>query len=150
MPIIFFGTRGISWTVDSGEFHCPRCSEKVPYKLKSTRPWFTVYFIPLFPVGGSERHVECRECGGAFREDVLEYRAPKDSSQDYAAELYEELEAGKSIETIRRKLERLGMSPTRSEEMIDEMTRGKVWSCPECGFHYLNRVKPCPKCTISK
>jgi hypothetical protein len=150
MPFIFFGTRGITSTRQTGQFYCPRCNrDRVPYAVKATRPWFTLYFIPLFPVGGAETYVECQRCGGTFREEVLDYRPPSESER-FLGELYDDLEDGKSVEAVRRKLERLGMDPDKIDGLVGELTGGKVWACPGCGNHYLKSVKPCPKCSASE
>jgi predicted RNA-binding Zn-ribbon protein involved in translation (DUF1610 family) len=149
MPFIIWGSRGITSTKDRGEFYCPRCNrDRIEYALKSTRPWFTLYFIPLFPVGGSERYVECQRCGGTFREEVLDYEPPTESEQ-FLGGLFEELEGGASVESVRRKLEKLGMAPDKVEGLVEELTRRKVWMCPVCGNHYLEGVKKCRKCTDS-
>src|SRR5205085_7504003 len=113
MPFIIWGSRGITSTLDKGEFYCPRCNrDRLPYALKSTRPWFTLYFIPLFPIGGAEKYVECQRCGGTFREEVLDYEPPTEAER-FLGELYDDLEDGKSVESVRRKLERLGMDPDK-------------------------------------
>lgn len=150
MPFIIWGSRGITSTKQTGDFNCPRCNrDRVPYALKSTRPWFTLYFIPVFPIGGSETYVECQRCGGTFREEVLDYQPPSESEQ-YLGRLYEDLEDGKSVESVRRKLERLGMAPDRVDELVAELTKGKTWVCPVCGNHYLEGVKKCRQCSGSE
>jgi predicted RNA-binding Zn-ribbon protein involved in translation (DUF1610 family) len=150
MPFIFFGSRGITSTKDRGTFYCPRCNrDRIEYALKSTRPWFTLYFIPIFPIGGAERYVECQRCGGTFREEVLDYEPPSESER-YLGELYEDLENGTSIESVRRKLEKLGMAPGKVDRLVDELTGGKLWMCPVCGDHFLEGVKRCRKCSASR
>lgn len=150
MPFIIWGSRGITSTLETGEFYCPRCNrDKLPYSLKSTRPWFTMYFIPLFPIGGTEKYVECQRCGGTFREEVLDYEPPSESER-FLADLYDDLEDGKSVESVRRKLERLGMAPDKIDDLVGQLTGGKTWACPGCGNHYVKVIKSCPKCSDSQ
>ena len=48
--LIIFGTRGVTYSVATGEFHCPSCAIKRGYDHKRVRRFFTLYFIPLIPL----------------------------------------------------------------------------------------------------
>ena len=52
--MIIFGTKGRSIKMDSGEFHCPNCNTQRTYNKKYVQDWFTLYFIPTFPVGSKK------------------------------------------------------------------------------------------------
>ena len=71
--MIIFGTRGIGRQIGSGSFNCPRCVPSQPYSHKSVRRYFTLYFIPLIPLGAAGDYVECGACAGTFGRDVLNY-----------------------------------------------------------------------------
>jgi hypothetical protein len=59
-------------TVSTGTFFCPRCNGDREYQLRGARRWFTLFFIPIFPVSGSVNpHVHCTTCQGNFAENVL-------------------------------------------------------------------------------
>ena len=68
----FFLSRQFTGTEDTGEFNCPSCRQKEEYDLRSARSWLTLYyFIPLFPVSGIQKYVECRGCRNIFSEEIL-------------------------------------------------------------------------------
>ncbi len=70
--IILFGVRGRMHTIATGGFFCPRCNGDRQYEQKAVRRWFTLFFIPLFPISGSSNgFVHCTTCQGNFAESVL-------------------------------------------------------------------------------
>lgn len=72
MPIILWGSRGFTSTVGEGKFFCPQCGGDQRYEHKQVSRYFTLYFIPLFPIGGGGEYVECLKCQEAFDPQVLE------------------------------------------------------------------------------
>ncbi|MEM7474886.1 MAG: TerB family tellurite resistance protein [Planctomycetota bacterium] len=69
--MLLIGTMNWSSTRMSGMFQCPTCGGSQNFRLKSTRPFLTLYFIPVVPIGGLEEYVECRNCREAFEPVVL-------------------------------------------------------------------------------
>ena len=70
---ILFGTKDRAVEIDSGQFNCPNCNVKREYGKKYVQDWFTLFFIPVFPVGSKKhKHVECQGCKGTYYERVLE------------------------------------------------------------------------------
>jgi hypothetical protein len=70
--MIIFGTRGRISTMDGGQFYCPRCGGDRDYTRKGVRRWFTLFFIPIVPMGAARNlRIVCSTCGGAFNEQVL-------------------------------------------------------------------------------
>ncbi|WP_367890590.1 zinc-ribbon domain-containing protein [Sinomicrobium kalidii] len=69
--MIIFGTRGISSTQTSGKFHCPQCNAQQSYKRKKVTKFFTLYFIPLIPLGKRGEYVECTTCKTTFYTGIL-------------------------------------------------------------------------------
>lgn len=43
------------------------------YQLVQVRRVFTLYFIPLIPMGVAGKYVECMDCGESFAEEILDY-----------------------------------------------------------------------------
>ena len=80
LGLIIFGTRGVRSTVEEGQFYCPQCDGQQPYKLKKVTQFFTLYFIPLIPLGQKGRYVECQSCRNTYIERILEMRATIDVS----------------------------------------------------------------------
>ena len=74
IAFIIFGTRGIRSTVKEGRFYCPQCDGEVPYKHKKVTQFFTLYFIPLIPLGNKGEYVECQSCKNTYIERILEMR----------------------------------------------------------------------------
>jgi len=74
--MIIFGTKGRSIKMDSGEFHCPNCNTPRTYHKNYVQDWFTLYFIPTFPVSSKKNeHIECEECSSIYHLDVINHKA---------------------------------------------------------------------------
>ena len=72
---ILFGTKGRAIETDNGQFHCPNCNIKEEYGKKYVQDWFTLFFIPIFPISGKKNdHIECRKCESIYHTDVIEYK----------------------------------------------------------------------------
>lgn len=69
--MIIIGSTDLTSKLGRGTFFCPQCECRTGYQLKSSRPFLTLYFIPVFPLGNAERNVECIRCGFRFPERVL-------------------------------------------------------------------------------
>jgi len=69
--LLIFGLRVYFRTTGQGTFHCQRCGGDRPYRLKSGRRWFHVFFIPVIPLGQAGEYVQCTECGTRYSSDVL-------------------------------------------------------------------------------
>lgn len=75
--MIIWGSRGLTSTIDSRQFHCPQCGTGRSSSLKQVRNFFTLYFIPVIPLNVAGRYVECGSCGGTFAEEALDYDPEK-------------------------------------------------------------------------
>ncbi len=54
---------------------CPRCRREADIAAKSYRQWFTLFFIPIFPISGSTKFSECSNCHARFQVPAQELRA---------------------------------------------------------------------------
>ena len=45
---------------------CPRCGAAGTLVGKRVRPWFTLFFVPVFPMGGGRAFTQCRRCNASF------------------------------------------------------------------------------------
>lgn len=86
--MIIFGTRGVRSTKATGNFNCPQCEANRGYKHKKVTQFFTLYFIPLIPLGNKGEYVECNHCKGTFITRVLE-NVQSDGREEFLA-LYEQ------------------------------------------------------------
>ncbi len=80
--MIIFGMRGVNSTMENGEFNCPQCEDFTLYKHKKVTRFFTLYFIPLIPLGRLGEFVECQQCKGTFVPEVLDYQEEAGLSSD--------------------------------------------------------------------
>ncbi|MBY0525147.1 MAG: zinc-ribbon domain-containing protein [Gemmataceae bacterium] len=145
MPIIIWGSRGITSDLDHGDFHCPSCDCREEFTLKHTRPFFTFFFIPIFPIGGGDRYVECRGCRGTYKEEVLRYEPPTEG-QRILGQLYEELRTGTSLQVMQGKMiNQLSMDPDKAWGILEQMCEGKPREC-SCGQRYHPDVRKCSRC----
>lgn len=85
--MIIFGTRGVKSTKDRGNFNCPQCEQSTPYRHRKVTKFFTLYFIPVIPLGSAGEYVECEGCKGTFVPRVLE-NAPATDKEEFMA-IYE-------------------------------------------------------------
>jgi hypothetical protein len=76
LGLIIFGRRTMTKTNHSGSFRCPGCGPDQTYVHKEVKRWFTLYFIPIIPLGTVGAYIQCTRCHGQFTEDVLHYLPP--------------------------------------------------------------------------
>lgn len=86
--MIIFGTRGVTYSAGSGDFYCPQCRSNLPYSRKRVRRFFTLYFIPVIPLDLHGEYIECKQCRGTYRPEVLEYD-PQSESAEFEAEFHQ-------------------------------------------------------------
>jgi tetratricopeptide (TPR) repeat protein len=70
--IILFGWRSIVSTRPEPPVMtvCPACRQKSSLVPMQARDWFTLFFIPVFPVSGKKLFIQCQTCQAAFEGDV--------------------------------------------------------------------------------
>ena len=85
MPIIIWGSRGVTSTSRSGSFHCPQCNRERTYSHKNVRRFFTLFFIPLIPLDNLGEYIECQTCRSSFKPQVLSFN-PKAQQKKFEAE----------------------------------------------------------------
>jgi len=76
--ILLFGTRSIvsnDASADTVNTVCPRCGQQAAIFGKTYRTWFTLFFIPVFPVSGAKKFSQCGNCGAQFPVHVGELAA---------------------------------------------------------------------------
>jgi hypothetical protein len=69
--MIIWGYRTMKRTGDKGQFHCPHCSSQRAYKHEKFNRWFTLYFIPIIPLGAVGEQITCTACGKGWNMSVL-------------------------------------------------------------------------------
>lgn len=69
--LLIFGLGVFFRTVSAGEFHCPDCGGDRRYRRRMARRWFTLFFLPVFPLNRLGEVVECDTCRGRFGPSAL-------------------------------------------------------------------------------
>jgi hypothetical protein len=70
--MIIWGSTGREKTISKGEFYCPACRGHAPYLHRKVSRYFTLYFIPLFPMEKLGEYVHCKQCNNQFGPQVLQ------------------------------------------------------------------------------
>jgi hypothetical protein len=76
LGLIIFGSRSVTGSMGTGSFDCPQCGTNAPYEHKRVRRFFTLYFIPLIPLRTLGEYVECGQCRGTYKPEVLHRALP--------------------------------------------------------------------------
>lgn len=69
--MIIFGTRGITYQMAKGQFACPSCGPGTGFTHRRVRRFFTLYFIPVIPLDQLGEYVECHQCRGTYKPEIL-------------------------------------------------------------------------------
>lgn len=69
--MILIGTMDWPKTLETGDFFCPVCDRSQKFRRRSSRPFLTIYFIPVVPIGGLQEYVECQLCKTNFESIIL-------------------------------------------------------------------------------
>lgn len=77
--MIIYGTRGKEIVEGYGSFTCPVCRMTTACTNKSIKRYFTLYFIPLFPINTVATWVECGQCGGQFKPEAVALQGGADA-----------------------------------------------------------------------
>lgn len=69
--MILVGTMNWASTRSHGLFRCPQCGDTQQFRLRASRPFLTLYFIPVLPIGSLQQYVECRQCKNSYEPEIL-------------------------------------------------------------------------------
>jgi hypothetical protein len=150
-PLIIFGTRPRLTVIDEGTFHCPNCSESTgqprTYQHQQVRNYFTLYFVPIFPLGAGEEIVRCSHCTMIFEPDVLNQTfKPKRHVLPLASQLntlQQRLEDGLAVEYAVADLTAAGLDRELAKQNVTQVIGGKRRQCPACNLTYAPAVARC-------
>lgn len=85
MFFIVWGSRGRNKEIGAGDFYCPDCGDYSGYRKIAVTRWFTLYWIPIFPMGKPVgEYVECGTCKSTFNDRVLDFD-PKAQAEKFEA-----------------------------------------------------------------
>jgi hypothetical protein len=152
--MIIYGTSGREIPVGEGQFHCPRCLEPQHFRHTRISRYFTLYFIPLFPISNQGEYVECSGCGGQFRPDIV-HNPPhtnvpasvgNGSGGQLESVVRRELAKGMPLHIAVQKLVEAGNGQQGAQEMVAAACDGRMSYCPQCQCYYAAAVPGCAQC----
>jgi transcription elongation factor Elf1 len=146
--MIIFGTKVRKKTIKSGQFFCPRCGTSRPYNHQKGTRYFTLYFIPIIPMGEMGEFIECGVCGNMFQLDVLKIKQPQPRA-DLAGmlnTLKTRLDGGVPIEYAVRDLTAVGLELDMARKAVDNAIGTQRNVCKACGLTYSPAVITCTEC----
>lgn len=146
--MIIFGAKPRYKTIDSGEFFCPSCQKSRKYDRKGGKNYFSLYFIPIFPIGDLDEFIECQTCGRSYHPDVLKQKLSK-PAPDVARLLNTtrtRLENGYPVEYLLRDLTDDGLEREVALNVVQMAVGSARKVCPNCGLTYASGVLACSGC----
>jgi hypothetical protein len=146
--MIIFGTKPRLKTIGSGTFYCPHCQATRQYELKQGKNYFTLYFVPIFPMGDLGEFVEWYICHTTFKSDVLKLIPPKPKA-DLASMLNAvgaNLQGGQPVEYVLRELVAAGLERDIALTVVKSAIGGQRRECPKCTLSYAANVSHCSEC----
>lgn len=85
---ILFGAKTVKTPVKNGlnlRKHCDRCHLLSDLREHSFRQYFTLFFIPVFPISKGESMLVCKRCGASFYIQPEDYRSSQMESSFHSA-----------------------------------------------------------------
>jgi hypothetical protein len=140
------GARDREVDISAGYFLCPACGQLRRYTLKRLTRYFTLYFLPLFPIARLGETVQCQTCQRTFRADELQAAARLVSEPDLLNAMRVELGRGLALHRLQRRLAQDGLERAESDRLVQQVTRGRHRTCPRCEFAYVLSVGYCTNC----
>ena len=70
--VVLWGRKRRTKVLGKGFFMCPECLGEKRYSRVRSRTWFTLFYLPLFPIEASAEYVQCDLCGNTFEPSVLD------------------------------------------------------------------------------
>ena len=66
--IIIFGSKTMYKNLGTvGSYYCERCHNTSEWQFMQHRTWFTLFFIPVFPISAKHEYLQCPICSQAYK-----------------------------------------------------------------------------------
>jgi transcription elongation factor Elf1 len=150
--VIIFGSKVRHKVLGEGKFFCPKCQAQRAYVHKRASRYFTLYFLPVIPMGKLGEFVECQTCGTAFETGVLNVKGPVQPRPAQATLVQlintvpDRLDAGVPVEYLVRDLTGAGVDRDVALTMINPHLSAGRKTCEACGLTYAAGVAACTEC----
>lgn len=66
MIIYGWKTRKKEWGNTITPYQCTHCQNANHFLKLSLQEWFTLFFLPIFPIGRKKKHMVCPVCQAAY------------------------------------------------------------------------------------
>jgi hypothetical protein len=76
--MFIYGYTGKEKVISKGHFCCPNCQKLRSYKHIRVQKYYSIYFIPIYPVKNLGEFVQCQGCFIAFKPDILKTNPAKE------------------------------------------------------------------------
>jgi hypothetical protein len=148
--MIIFGTRPKYKTIAEGQFFCPHCQQTRSYLHKKATRYFTLYFIPVIPMGDLGEFIECQTCHTMFEPSARQSKRPSTPPRADLARLLntldERLKNGEPVEYLVRDLTASGLDRDVAMQMLNGKLTGGHKTCNTCNLTYAANVERCASC----
>lgn len=151
MLIFIFGSKPRYQTIDTGEFFCPSCQRTRQYARKGGKNYFSVYFIPVIPMGDLDEFIECQVCKRSYSPEVLERKLsrPEPDAARLLNSVKARLERGYPVEYMTRDLTDDGVDLDIARNIVQMAIGAERKVCPRCDLTYAPQVMACPDCGVT-
>lgn len=148
--MIIFGMKRRFRTVGGGEFFCPHCQRQRTYEHKRGKNYFSLYFIPIIPMGDSGEFIECQSCGMSYNLDVLNFKPERPSADvnQLLNRVKAMLDRGMPIEYVISDLTAERLDRDVAFNAVRLVTGGEHRTCPRCDLNYAPTMSRCPSCKV--
>ncbi len=69
---VLFGIKEMERQVGAGSFYCPDCRCDNNYTRYAIARYFSIYLIPVIPLGKSGEFVRCNRCSSNYAADIVD------------------------------------------------------------------------------
>jgi hypothetical protein len=69
---VLFGTKVSPKALHPADVRCPGCSSVGTVMLWDNRRYFTLFFIPLIPIGSAGKFIHCSKCNSRYAADHMQ------------------------------------------------------------------------------
>jgi hypothetical protein len=149
--MIIFGTRNRFKTIGTGQFFCPHCQGERNYEHKEAKKYFTLYFVPLIPMGDVGDFVECQTCHVTYKSEVLNIKpAPKQiSAVELLNSVKSRLTNGHPVEYVVRDLTAAGIERDVATSLVNSSIGNERRVCRKCNLSYGKTISQCQECGLA-
>ena len=143
--MIIWGSMGRETPVSTGRFHCPQCNGQESYDHVRIQRFFTLYFIPLFPMATLGEFVRCVGCKMAFKPEVLDL-APPNEMQRLVDSIDADLQSGTPVQMARSQAPQQRPRREDGRRRHRRLHLRRPQELRKCSLDYANTVRRFANC----